>query len=438
MAITIVDQPTAFAKVGQKLMIVATSTNVAQPNFRYVVRVENPTRNITMPDVLVPPNPQNRLMVDISNLVKEWVAVSVVNTIDNTNHMTEDALIVYDYLYNNLTRVHIHIYEGYDVAGVFTIDELTETSIEDQMIMNAKYSIRDGYKPDPNLIYSFNSTTSLLLGGRNTSTHIPKDNTYLTANSQRVFIPVRRNELDWGAIQFITSDSLANLSGNTIDPAIRMTLYESDGTPNTTTFYPLSYADSFEAMFSMTVYPANLNAHGELLRPADFPNWRWYEIAMYDSTNTTRKSAIYTFYPVDVDCLHDNVRLGWWDAENGGFDFFNFTKKNEQTVEVERTRVQKVVGSYNATTFTFDPSDHELAEGDIAVRTYIDINSDYIQEGEFALLKRLITSPLVYIVEDSGVNIPVLVETNSYTSKKTRDGKLYNVSIRLRYSNELM
>ena len=41
MAITITDQPTSFAKVGQKLMIVATSTNVAQPNFRYVVRIYN-------------------------------------------------------------------------------------------------------------------------------------------------------------------------------------------------------------------------------------------------------------------------------------------------------------------------------------------------------------------------------------------------------------
>jgi hypothetical protein len=73
MAITITDQPTKFAKVGQKLMIVATSTNVAQPNFRYVVRVTNTTTSEVLPDVIVPPNPQNRLMFDLSKVIESNV-----------------------------------------------------------------------------------------------------------------------------------------------------------------------------------------------------------------------------------------------------------------------------------------------------------------------------------------------------------------------------
>ena len=79
MAITITDQPTNFAKVGQKLMIVATSTNVAQPNFRYVVRLYNTQLSELMTEMIVPPNPANRLMFDCSQVIQHEVALGIYN-----------------------------------------------------------------------------------------------------------------------------------------------------------------------------------------------------------------------------------------------------------------------------------------------------------------------------------------------------------------------
>jgi hypothetical protein len=444
MAITITDQPTNFAKVGQKLMVVATSTNVGQPNFRYVVRVTNITDSADLPEVIVPPNPQNVLMFDLSQIIKPEVHLSVYETSSNTNYITESTLIsAYTSMRNCQLLCEIKVLEAYDVAGVFTINEASVVTLESAdgvslfNFINAAYTVADGYKPNPNLTYAYNSTTSLLMGSRKPNTNYPSNLAGATPSSQRVFIPVRKSELDWGTLPLIYQ-AAANicLEDATINAVVRMTLYESDGTPNTVSDVSLFYADGSSELIFLTVYPANLNAHGVLLRPADFPNWRWYEIAMYDSTNTTRVSAAYTFYPVDDDCTFDNVRLAWWDDVVGGFDFFNFQRKNEITMEVERKRIKPVVGTYDAATFSFNTFDAEIKEGMIDAVDYLEVTSGWIQEGEFELLKHLVKSEMVYICQDSGQLVPVVMETNSFTVNKERNAKLKSVSFRLRIAQQ--
>jgi len=442
MAITITDQPTNFAKVGQKLMIVATSTNVAQPNFRYVVRVSD-NASADLGEIIVPPNPANVLMLDLRSAVNTYISnVKVNNESGDLFLNNSTAAFVVDQYTSNCCIYDVGILEGYDVDGVFTIDEdslvyMTHDTLHTNfMAVNAHYKVADGYKPDPNLTYSFTSTTSLLMGSRKPNTNYPSNLVGATPSAQRVFIPVRRSELDWGCLCMIAQNISSEYGLNTtVDAVCRMTLYESDGTPNTasvTTYGDQDYSD----IGYLQVYPANLNAHGELLRPADYPNWRYYDIAMYDSTNTSRKSALYTFYPVDDDCTFDNVRLAWWDDVVGGFDFFNFQRKNEITMEVERKRIKPVVGTYDAATFSFNTFDAEIKEGMIDAVDYLEVTSGWIQEGEFELLKHLVKSKLVYIVNDDATLTPVVMETNSFLVNKERNAKLKSVSFRLRIAQQ--
>jgi hypothetical protein len=442
MAITITDQPTRFARVGQKLMVVATSTNVGLPNFRYVVRVDNSLTSELISEFIFPPNPQNRLMIDIRDAIHHKLTehgfLLDINGINYINNETNPWLS--SFYYSNCLRIAITVCEAYDVGGVFTIDEASEVLVTvggdgNFIMINAHHKVADGYKPNPNLTYSLTSTTSLLMGSRKPTTHYHNGTIQPAHTNQRVFIPVRRSELDWGVLNYIMQDGTQTALTTTNNGVVRMTLFESDGTPNQATISPITDNDSPE-IAHIAVYPANLNAHGELLRPADYPNWRYYDIAIYDSANSSRKSALYTFYPVDDDCRFDNVRLAWWDDEVGGFDFFNFTKKNEQSVEVERKRIKPVVGTYAAASFTFNTFDSELKEGFIDAVDYIDITSDWIQEGEFELLKHLVRSEAVYIVGDDGTLTPVLVENSSYTAKRERSAKLYNQTFRLRYSQQ--
>ncbi len=66
-------------------------------------------------------------------------------------------------------------------------------------------------------------------------------------------------------------------------------------------------------------------------------------------------------------------------------------------------------------------------------------DSDYIQEGEFLFLRSLLVSnQVVWITQRNGENIalPVNLDDTTYTERKTRDGKLYNLSLKVRMANE--
>jgi hypothetical protein len=67
------------------------------------------------------------------------------------------------------------------------------------------------------------------------------------------------------------------------------------------------------------------------------------------------------------------------------------------------------------------------------------VTSDYISEGEFKFLRSLLVSNQVtWLTTDAGkaVEVPVKLDDTTYVEKKTRDGKLYNVTLKVRIANE--
>jgi hypothetical protein len=80
-----------------------------------------------------------------------------------------------------------------------------------------------------------------------------------------------------------------------------------------------------------------------------------------------------------------------------------------------------------------------LVERRNLVQQVLTVTSDFIQEGEFSFLRSLLVSnQVVWITQRNGVNIalPVNLDDTTYTERKTRDGKLYNLSLKVRMANE--
>jgi hypothetical protein len=142
---------------------------------------------------------------------------------------------------------------------------------------------------------------------------------------------------------------------------------------------------------------------------------------------------VYCFYLVPDDCRFDNVRLGWTNT-CGGIDYFNFTKKSELSYNYDRKQYQKVVGSYNTASFTFNASDRGTTDRYVTTTKGLQINSDWVSVGEFELLQTLCRSNDVFIINDDGTMTPVLVDTQNFVIKDERYSKLYNVTLNLKYS----
>jgi len=63
------------------------------------------------------------------------------------------------------------------------------------------------------------------------------------------------------------------------------------------------------------------------------------------------------------------------------------------------------------------------------------LNSDWITQDDYAFLNQLITSPEVYIYDDTtGNNTPIIITDNSYVFKTTFRDKLFNLTISYKYA----
>ena len=403
MALTLIQQPYEFTPVNQKLMVIVSSDNTSQPDFRYIFKIDDY-------ELYVQPNPEGVGMLDLSPLFKHKLKHS------SAMHSEVD----WGYDSNAVYEINCRIYEGYNDGTGFAAHN-TPIDIDSIAIFQASYQIRNGYRRNPDLDYAMDSTTSNLLSARTPSTHqwIGATN----YDSGAVYIPTRIK--DFGVLNYIadTSHITNEVSGFVFN------IFDIVG--NTEGSFTLVPSASDYRIGFVPVCPQNLLSYYdfELIN-----SWFSYEVFGVDDVGNqvTRK---YVHYKVDDDCRYETIRMQW--ANNvGGVDYFNFTKKNEETLNVERKRIRKVIGSYGSSEFGFSSFDRQYQENEIIAEKTLVITSDWISEGEFFLLKDMVASNDVNIINEDGSITPMMVEDSSYVIKKMRDSGVYNITFNLKYSQE--
>lgn len=407
MAITIEDQPYEYTPIGQRLMLVASSDNVANAGFRFVF-------DFGSFQVNVQPNAANKGVLDLAPIFREQLQ-------HDPSYLTASA----DTENSSVAFISCTIKEGWLVDGVFTVSGLGMADIDDVYAFLAEYQVADGYKPDPNTRYALDGTTKYLMSERTIDTHKWIEAPTRGLSSDWVYIPTRLS--DWGVMYAPSSSAL--LVDNDFDIAV-FTSYDDTDTIIDTQF--LTMADNSSIVNVIGSYYANIDSWGGL----DLTGAKYYTIQLGKETAFpiyTPSSRVYCFYLVDDDCRFDNVRLGWTNT-CGGVDYFNFTKKSELSFNYDRKQYQKVVGSYNASTFTFNTYDRGTTDRYVTTTKGLQINSDWVSVGEFNLLQTLCRSNDVFIINDNGTQTPVLVDTQNFVIKDERYSKLYNVTLNLKYS----
>jgi hypothetical protein len=322
------------------------------------------------------------------------------------------------------------------VDGVFTLNAGSEVYSESHLGINGYFQVIDGYKPNvetgsQKVKQSLTSTSSYAMSDRNnnTSPFYLSETWGFGVATNSIWIPVL--EKDFGVLSIPGNNTFLS---NNAATQFRITIFSSAGVPTQQTI-PLNGYD----IENLPVYPANLNDWtGLTVAPSLFPNWRCYTLAALNASNG-QCSETYVFYNAhdygQADCNWPNMRLGWVNSR-GGWDYFNFTKKSETTNEIERKTYRKVL--FNGTPVIFTANDRSLLQRQNLVQQVLTVTSDYITEGEFKLLRGLLVSNQVtWLTEDAGkaIEIPVNVEDTSFVEKKNRDGKQYNVTLRVRLSN---
>lgn len=422
MAITITQQPANSDVGNRRLMFACTSTNSGNTGFKFKIIVTTTQGTNTF---WIPPNINGAAILDIAQLIKlnnqEIYSGASVHKLLTVQKETTGFGAIYDYT--------ISVQESWLVAGVQTLQG-TPTTNTYNMVWNGVLQASDPQTTDLATRYRLDSQFKRWLSDRKWNTH-----NWLYANlhnfspsTDKTFIPVR--EQDWGVMSVAWYP-------NKSATKIRLIMYEDDGTPHTTDIDVSSQVAG--EMYHFPLYPANLNAQTNgWEKPSTYPNWPFYSVQALNASNTP-VSIRYIFYNVadkiPVECLFSPVRLAW-KGFGGSWEYFNFTKRNEKSYNIERKQYRKVLGSYG-TTYTMIGQERGLTETEIVSEQLITANSDWISENEFEFLTGLFTSRQVMIVNDNGTHTPVVVQDAGFTEKKARDGKLVNQTIQLKYSNNL-
>lgn len=428
MAITIIDQPYAWTPRGQKLMFVASSDNIGNTGFKYRVRVVKYSTGDEY-TFYIPPHPaDDNLYYDVSSIIKlrnDETSTDVHSHPDTVNESAGKAYDVYD----------VFIGEAWIVSGALTYNAGSEQQTTG-VFMNGVYQVTDGYKPNVftgarDIRFAMTTTDSYVMSDRKNTTHIWRyaDTFNIAAAYSRVFIPVR--ERDYGVItlpvdaSYMTNDVFK----------IRVYINKADGT-NTSNYDMILDGGVIE---NVGVYPANLNDDTDptAVQPGAYANWRYISVRVMNN-GVINRSCQYILYNAELygsyDCHWQNVRLAWVNSR-GGWDYFNFNKKSETSLNIERKRYQRNL--FDGTTNIFNANARGITERGNIVNKQIVCTSDWIQEGEFELLQSLFMSSQVHWVQDDGTFIPVNVEDTSYLKRLIRDGKQYNQTITISLTNQI-
>jgi len=423
MAITIHQQPYVFTALKQKLIVVATSSNIGQPGFRYVITVSNGTTTNTF---YVQPNINGALVFDLYPVVSQAMDLGV-NSTDSVPSLFASTTVQDADTSRNILGISTIIQEGYEVLGLFEV-QATEYPLDGSALINAAFQISDGFNPNPATHFALSSGTSYIMSDLVRSTYALDDvltKYSLGANT----IGITGFNDDYGVLT-VPADNGTALTGNAINN-VQIVQFNAAGTPIQTD--TLSCVIAAGTINHLPLLPGNINDIFGL-----DSTWHHYLINFRKSGGSAAARSIAVF-KADDECRFEKIRLGWTNSR-GGWDYFNFTKRSEESYSVERKRYRKVVGNYGTadetTAFGFNTYDRGMTERSPFVEKMLRIRTDFLTEGQFEYLKNLIYSESVYIINADGSATPVLIDSNNYTAIKTRSYTKTDLELTLKFSND--
>lgn len=433
------NQYRVFSKGGVDSVITMKSSNVSQPGFRFVVEVSmvNMYGGTTNTTLYIAPNPYNRGILNLRSLM-----------INSINNQTYNPAVVWQYVHNwrgygtpsiisfaNYlnSQIDISIYEGYEVAGVFTINpgELSPftfrlmghhgwTNAFDFTIANSVNRQTLGYS-------DFTADTFY----QRLASKVP-----VPFRSDVVLIPTYRSQ--YGVLTFNADDGTFCDLQTTDNQYVKIVFYDADGNVITT-----------DDSYTIKMDPGKVSFIPLHAKSVQYHIGMPYNTAFYVATlkdfNENICSPEMLFYIEDEDCKNDPINIAWI-GKKGGWNYYNFIKTNQNSIDIERTEYKRPFGDYaNVGSGIETPGqlvsdwrdNRQYVSRENMVTKYLTITSDWITEKEFEYLESLMIADTVHWVptEDKAF-IPMIITDNSYIMRRERNSTKYNLTLKLKYAQD--
>ena len=431
---------TGLAYSNNDVAVTMLSDNVTEDGFKYIFNVGDVATGNEY-KFYVSPNAALNGVFNCKTIFNQLTPTPMVyNTTDILMHISAPINMV-DL---NTNAFRVQCFEGWNVGGVFTED--------DSNLVQYDLMVVYGSGKQNFIVMGTNDTKPLALSQA-------YDNTLGFNNglvSQAINLPsnLQNPIINWQKI------SRSNVAGQE-DSAYRILSWIADDGTYINSNYPTLSITNFEIDFydesgtsiasidipfttmggSLYHLPTGLKnlVNGGYIDQTTADNTVFWVISgVGESGDITAKYGYY----IESDCKYNPVHL-YWLNQMGGWDSYSFIKKNERSIEVEKKRYKQYLGDYNnATTenpFSTEAFSRSLTEREPIVKTFLNLNSNWLTESEFKYMRDLFRSKSVWMVDDNvdGYSVvPVVVEDNNYLMRRERNSRKYNQTLRLQIAND--
>jgi hypothetical protein len=392
---------------GQKLLFTIIPDITVTDDYRFIVQVEE--NNSEIAKIYLTPNSNDTAFFDLSEVVTGRVEVDafkygLTSTIHSLNNN------VYTKANNGIKKY---------VVKVGHFDGSSETLAED---VSANFYLLDGYEQlsaglDPGYddYYGTSSSDKFWLTDRVPSSNI----IHTTAGIE-----------DTGVFAFINTDD----TGSQVEQIIAV-IYDNEGAEDTS----LNYAIGGPTGGQLPTAAAASNWYGTLLYAYLYPasylpltnalnavsgGWAYYELIPATAGGVQSGNKI----RVTNNCRYSKneaVQLAWANTR-GGWDYLRFNGKKQKTVTREEKTYRKIVGDYDAASYSFAPTDRQIKPYQLEAKERYQLNGILTIE-ELTLLQYCMRSKNVMARID-GLWVPVTISTNSMQVEEETVSKVFVTS----------
>jgi hypothetical protein len=393
---------------GQHLIYTISTQTTITDDFRYIVQVEENGSEIAK--IYLSPNTNDAGIFDLSQVVTGRVEVDhlkygATTPIHSFNNK------VFTRANNGVKRYTVKIGEW---------DGSTESLDEDNQtlyLVDGYEQLSAGLHPGFADFYGTQSNRKVWLTDR-----VPASNVIETKAAIE----------DDGVAAFLNTDDTGSLIER-----LQIKIYDTSGTLDDTLTYDINSTNG--ALVPSTNWATGTNVTGSLLYAYVYPaslsglttalnavtgGWDYYDVIPSTGLNAQTGNIL----RVTNDCRYSKneaVQLGWANTR-GGWDYLRFNGKKQKTVTREEKTYRKIVGDYDAATFTFAPSEREIKPYQLEAKERYQLNGILTIE-ELTLLQYCMRSKNVMArIDDTWV--PVTISTNSMQVEEETVSKVFVTS----------
>jgi hypothetical protein len=388
MAITILANPKDFAPVYNKMEYLIESTNVAQPNFAYLVDIYINGSGTKTVRLRIPARPSdNKGKVDIHRVLESALTSDVGNP-------TGDAG-TYDASNSSLSYI-VEFGEEYGTTVVQYPNEETDIS---RKAFNASLEKRPFINWDVTE-YELDGITKKFL------TNMP-DNNKVSLNSHGWLY-----YLDDPAITFINVN-VFDLNGSPLAGAkIDVTASTSD----------IQFVPSSPASLN-NIDVANLLVGAQPIIDSTVGSYEIQArgVGSYSETRT---------FIIEESCKYNTNTL-IFQNNLGAFDSFTFYLGDMSMADIERKDMKVNVDTVVGSDIVYSMNEREKVTYYTKKSETIKLMSDWISEEESNWLLELMSSPEIYLQEGNELVAVAKIKATNYTKKKVVRDKLFKIDVEL-------